>query len=488
MMAKHEKHRLSELSEKRIVLFGASQLGAEFIEAFESRLNIIGFIDNDKTKHGNYFHGIPVYSPTKCPILSPELIIVTSQYFEAISQQLVSTGIPFIHCSELLKKHENRLLQRLRLNAYQALYQVFKYYYLVTGRSRYDYLHIVPKGVFATAFKDLLTKDRRRKHHFLVRKTFPETPMQEGFSMDAPEVRYENGNWYPAFLSDVRKTAKAVAQSQHVMVHGYFNLARFPFLMDPALLKRATWVAWGRDIHSISPKGSFIDDMIVQSKVGFANLVTFMGYDRESAQKRYGFHGRCFNGFYPNPLPANDLHECQPKEIWRVMVGQSAVAELNHTLVLKALKDQKQQIELVLPISYGDRAYAKNVAAMVRQHFPRNEVLSEYMAPGPFARWLSSIDVAIMHTHTQIALSTIYALLYTGATVYLNKSNQSLWSHISEKFNLIVLDSNELLEGQDVRLLSENQKQHNRKEAAKLFDLNWISDKWQNIFDSVERI
>lgn len=471
----------------RVVLFGASGLGEIFLSEFTGSANVVGFVDNDLRKAGGKLGGVPIFAFDQLASLKPDFIIVTSQYYEQIINQLTGLQIPFCHCSDVIVKESGRWA-KWHFYLMKGLYRSAKWLFGLIYREPRHFLHIMPKGGFAESFRTLIADHDKHAHHrFIYRAAGDLHETLSHNTQSIPEISYEKGHWYPSQFRSVLTFAKAVAQSNHVMVHGYFNVARFPFILDPGLNRKASWVAWGRDIHTVPSRGGFIEEKIKRSKGMFPYLITFMEYDYLHARQRYQSRARNFVGFYPNPLSAEHLTDAHVQnDTVKVMVGHSAVDEMHHIPVLRALANNNAQSSIIAPLSYGNDGYADKVAKEGASLFDNFTAMKAFMAPDEYAPWLSTINVAVMHTHTQIALSTMYALLYTGATLYINKKNSSLWAHFTERYGLVVLDSNDLLEGEKVQLLTDEQRYFNRKQAERFFDTNWIAAQWSHIFDEIE--
>lgn len=471
----------------RVVLFGASGLGEIFLAEFTGSANVVGFVDNDPRKAGGKLGGVPIFVFDQLASLKPDFIVVTSQYYEQIINQLAGLQIPFCHCSDVIVKASGRR-EKWHFYLMKGLYRSAKWFLGLIYRKPQHFLHIMPKGGFAESFRTLIADHDKHAHHRFIHRAageLHETPTQNKHSI--PEITYEKGHWYPSRLKSVLTLAKAVAQSKHVMVHGYFNVARFPFILDPELNRRASWVAWGRDIHSAPSRGGFIEEKIKRSKGVFPYLITFMEYDYLHARQRYQSRARNLVGFYPNPLSPEQLTDAHVQnDVVKVMIGHSAVDEMHHIPVLRAMANNNAHCSIIAPLSYGHEEYAEKVAREGSSLFDNFTAMKAFMTPHDYASWLSTINVAVMHTHTQIALSTMYALLYTGATLYINKQNSSLWAHFTERYGLVVMDSNVMLQGEKIQLLTDEQRNFNRKQAERFFDRNWITAQWSHIFDEIE--
>lgn len=79
----------------KAVLFGAGGGGARLYKEISVKYEIIAFVDNDKSKWGDYLYGIPIYDPVKCiDGLEYDYIIITSAPgMDSIKIQCLRMGI-----------------------------------------------------------------------------------------------------------------------------------------------------------------------------------------------------------------------------------------------------------------------------------------------------------------------------------------------------------------------------------------------------------
>lgn len=77
----------------KVLLFGASTGGQNFIKNHINDYEILAVVDNDENKHGLFLEGIPIISPTEITAYQFDQIIIASMYVESISKQLVSLGV-----------------------------------------------------------------------------------------------------------------------------------------------------------------------------------------------------------------------------------------------------------------------------------------------------------------------------------------------------------------------------------------------------------
>lgn len=81
------------MKKTKTILFGASKLGEIALNYLRDKCEIINFCDNDKKKWGKEFNGIKIISPDYLKEFDDVQVIITSQYREEISYQLIDMGI-----------------------------------------------------------------------------------------------------------------------------------------------------------------------------------------------------------------------------------------------------------------------------------------------------------------------------------------------------------------------------------------------------------
>jgi len=74
----------------RTLLFGAGQGARQYIANNMLACDVIGFLDNDKTKHGRNFEGLPIYDPHLLHELEYDQVVITTQWALEVQEQLLS--------------------------------------------------------------------------------------------------------------------------------------------------------------------------------------------------------------------------------------------------------------------------------------------------------------------------------------------------------------------------------------------------------------
>lgn len=78
----------------KILLFGASLGGQNFMKNHISDYEYLAIVDNDVTKHGLLMNNIPIISPENIAQYDYDKIIVASMYVDSIRKQLLDLAVP----------------------------------------------------------------------------------------------------------------------------------------------------------------------------------------------------------------------------------------------------------------------------------------------------------------------------------------------------------------------------------------------------------
>lgn len=96
---------------QKIIIFGTGSGGAGFYKKNTYRYNVIGFLDNNASKHGGLLYGLPIYSPEQLDQIKFDKVVIASDYYKEIYEQLVfrvgvdSDKIDFFFDSEYQRSH-----------------------------------------------------------------------------------------------------------------------------------------------------------------------------------------------------------------------------------------------------------------------------------------------------------------------------------------------------------------------------------------------
>ncbi|MFS2158959.1 glycosyltransferase family 61 protein [Pseudomonas sp. Pseusp122] len=112
----------------RILIFGTGSGGVNFYKSYRQRYQVLGFLDNSQQKHGQRLFGKTIHAPQSINMLSFDKIIIASDYYREINQQLLNElavdeqRIGFSHSEEPLPQSRFKLwCQQMRRLSHKRL-------------------------------------------------------------------------------------------------------------------------------------------------------------------------------------------------------------------------------------------------------------------------------------------------------------------------------------------------------------------------------
>ena len=292
-------------------------------------------------------------------------------------------------------------------------------------------LHIFPNEKFIEAFLCLLDNTSDHNKHFYLylegkdRSLHPIKNRENIIIIDSKL----------SLLKYIFKISSLIRCSDKIVIHGLYKwyLILF-FYINKSVLNKSFWFIWGSDLYShISLKRNPINLLFdyckkkVISNIG--HLVTYIEGDVALARKWYGAKGIYHNCLmYPSNLYTDYNVSKDKSDTINIQVGNSADPTNNHLEIFDKLASYKDDnIRLFVPLSYGDKVYAKKVIETGNMLFGNKlTALTDFM---PFSQYLSllcQIDIAIFAHKRQQGMGNIITLLGLGKKVYI-RSDITPW-------------------------------------------------------------
>lgn len=466
---------------QQVVLFGTSKLAESFIKSQGARkLDIVACIDNDKRKQGKTFNGLPIYSPYDKGIFQNKRIIITSSYHAEISVQLDLLGIANYEVasfsSDSIYHRWKPLIESLAIGLLGIL---FSFINTFQRRANKNQLHIFPSSSFATEF--ICEMDSGNNEYMLWR--VGGRPTEKTDFEEHVQVKFQNVSIPEPMTFALLKSIWICTKYSKIVIHSYRKcLVTLNYALPSSTEKQ--WVAWGGgDLYASEPFTNFWSRQWHRSKANMRKVYYFTGLDKTVLETRYKYRGISTQVVYFNPLArvletATLPSLCNDKAP-TVMVGHAAFSHLNHKMIVETLKIE-EMTEILVPLAYGDEQYKFDLIAWLESTIDASKlkVIKDYQAPREYMKILKSVDVFILSSHNQVALSTLYYFLYAGVTVYLNQSMGVLWTHLVCKCGFHCKPIEDLLAGESINLLDEKQRHENSLNGAQFFESKRIKKDW----------
>jgi dTDP-N-acetylfucosamine:lipid II N-acetylfucosaminyltransferase len=146
-----------------------------------------------------------------------------------------------------------------------------------------------------------------------------------------------------------------------------------------------------------------------------------------------------------------------------IIIGNSGFKSGNHLDVFDKIKNYSlKDIEIVVPLNYGEPKYIQEVLAEGKKDFNvAFKPLLDFMPLAEYNTILESVGVAILNNKRQQAVGNTIALLWFGAKVFLSHKNP-FYHYLKRTGVLVYCYEMELTEKSISQFLSLEQMEHNR--------------------------
>ncbi|MFA6143774.1 MAG: TDP-N-acetylfucosamine:lipid II N-acetylfucosaminyltransferase [Sulfuricurvum sp.] len=277
-------------------------------------------------------------------------------------------------------------------------------------------------------------------------------------------------------LLNLPKLFSALYKAKKVIIHGLWSEPLLKILfIQPWLLKKSYHVMWGGDFY-FPEEQSWIKKQVIK-KIG--HFITYIKGDYLLAQKLYGAKGEYHECFM---YPSNLYHEydIKPKEysIINIQLGNSADSTNNHIDMLEKLRKYKDEnINIYVPLSYGEKEYAIDVITKGKEIFGEKFIpLTEFVPFDNYLELLGDIDIAIFAHKRQQAMGNTITLLGLGKKVYM-RNDIVTWQFL-KTIDIEVFD----VENIEIDILDNNIKGNNKQKIKDYFSKENLIVQLKSIF------
>lgn len=303
---------------------------------------------------------------------------------------------------------------------------------------------------------------------------------------------YKNVRWTKTYLWELKKPyIKEYLDSFDVIfIHGLFEYEIISFFYENKnLLKKLMIYFWGGDIPAI-------EDSEMQKKKQYViahvkGIISIIESDLKKISSIYHpVFGKTYTAVYCSSMYW-DIRTKYLKPIIRensksivIQVGNSGTETNCHIEILKQLlKYKDQNINIKIPLAYGDSEYIRKVEIVALEMFEgKVDIQKDYMSKIEYTKQLSNVDVAIFAMKRQQALGNIISLLMNGSKVYLNYEGQN--KEFFDNLACLTYDSREIGKVDfehfiDIKL-EDSCKNH--ENIIRYFNQSKTIDNWKKIY------
>jgi dTDP-N-acetylfucosamine:lipid II N-acetylfucosaminyltransferase len=160
------------------------------------------------------------------------------------------------------------------------------------------------------------------------------------------------------------------------------------------------------------------------------NVLTWMGEEYKFAIKNLSVSAGHKFFFYENQLPYSQLdalvNNAKASQKLCLILGNSGSPANNHLDAVQFLEDNRIDVDLLVPISYGDKRYISFLKKRLKFKYGKIEFVDRYMAFEDYLNFLAASDGLIMNTVRPQGYGNILMMMYIGKPVFFNPKNISL--------------------------------------------------------------
>lgn len=329
-------------------------------------------------------------------------------------------------------------------------------------------LHLTRKEKFTKPFIDFIKENIGIENHFFLLvggNANTDFILEDN---DYTKTLHNKNDFFKYFIDFTSKMYK----SDKIIIHGLSQPYSILFLFfNPWLLKKCHWIIWGADLYGyLNPKTTFKHKLLEYMKSNvikkMGHFITYVKGDYELAKKWYGADGEYHECFmYPSNLYTEYNIQIKEHSTINIQVGNSASLTNNHLEVFEKLKKYRDEdINIYIPLSYGDKEYANDIISKGKDIFgDKFKPMTEFMPFEKYLEFLGDIDIAIFAHKRQQAMGNTITLLGLGKKVYM-RSDITPWE-LFKDIDVKVFD----VENIDLELFTKEEKQSNQSKIKEYF-------------------
>lgn len=266
-------------------------------------------------------------------------------------------------------------------------------------------------------------------------------------------------------------------EAEKIVLHGLWREKVNLILKEnPLLLKKSYWIMWGGDFY-FPEKQSELQKYVIEN---VPYLVTGTKGEIDYVKNNYNAKGEHIEAFvYTSNLFKNIKSSTKIDDKIKILIGNSSTETNQHLEVFNKLVTYKNEnIEIFVPLSYGDFKYGMQVMKVGYEIFgDKFKPIIDFMNEQDYYKFLSTIDIGIFNHNRQQGMGNIITLLGMGKKVYMNPEVTTYKMFIDKN---IKVDSFKLF---DLNMLTPKIVQKNISLIEKHFSEDEFSKQLSELFE-----
>ena len=355
-------------------------------------------------------------------------------------------------------------------------------------------LHNFNKSTFLRTYLQILSKHFDVHHHHIITNTTDQHDVNATYdktlvnfsTVVKPSTTIKRPILYFIHSLPIRKIMK---QSDLIIAHGFTDI--WYYCLSPSTLKKTVWVIWGYDLYDYrTRKNSLYSRIFFQIKKYLVkripHVISNIG-DYKLLQKWYGASPKLLQVYslYGNGCTNVKPHirQTNAKKI-NILLGNSATPTNRHMEGLEILSKYKNEdIKIHIPLSYGDKEYAKSIEKHAREIFgDKVIILDKMMSPESYNDLLSTMDIAVFNQNRQQGVGNLTYMFQSGVKIFLN-DDSPLCEYYAE-LNLPVNSINNIPEMSfdEFIFIDPSDVQASTQRARDIFSEETLVKQWNEVF------
>jgi dTDP-N-acetylfucosamine:lipid II N-acetylfucosaminyltransferase len=162
------------------------------------------------------------------------------------------------------------------------------------------------------------------------------------------------------------------------------------------------------------------------------------------------------------------------------MIGHNGSPLLNHFEVLSQLNNLSIRDEIIIPLSYGKKAYIKKLKSEFHQFKNlKIQTLEKSLPINDYYNYISDVEFFVLNSYCQQGLGNTIYFLFNLSTVYLSEKSSSY--HFFKNLGFEIRSTKELLNGRKLIRISDEEKKKNHELIQVHFNKQKVINQWSEI-------